>query len=117
MQDKQFDEDLNGTERNAWLSFKRICKYFLGNHKATNYQDVVQDLLTSYKAMGCNMSLKIHFLESHLDIFTENFGAVSDEHGEIFHQDITTKETRYQDNWTSSTCVGRLLLDNEDGCT
>ena len=25
MQDKQFDEDLNETERNAWLSFKRIC--------------------------------------------------------------------------------------------
>ena len=25
-QDKQFDEDLNETERNAWLSFKRICK-------------------------------------------------------------------------------------------
>ena len=25
MQDKQIDEDLNETERNAWLSFKRIC--------------------------------------------------------------------------------------------
>ena len=67
MQDKkQFDEDLNETERNAWLLFKMICKDFLGNHKAANYQDVVQDLLTSYKAMGCNMILKIHFLESHL---------------------------------------------------
>jgi len=61
MQDKQFDEDLNGTERKAWLSFKRICKDFLGNHKAVNYQNVVQDLLTSYKAMGCNMSLKSTF--------------------------------------------------------
>ena len=61
MQDKQFDKDLNETERNAWLSFKRICKDFLGNHKTANYQKVVQDLLTSYKAMGCNMSLKIHF--------------------------------------------------------
>jgi len=40
MQDKQFDEDLNETERNARLSFKRICKDFLGNHKAVNYQDV-----------------------------------------------------------------------------
>jgi len=28
-QDKQFDEDPNETERNAWLSFKRICKDFL----------------------------------------------------------------------------------------
>jgi len=67
MQDKQFDEDLNETERNAWLSFKRICKDLLGNHKAANYQDVVQDLLTSYRAMVCNVSLKIHFLGSHLD--------------------------------------------------
>jgi len=47
MQDKQFDEHLNETEKNAWLSFKRICKDLLGNHKASNYQDVVQDLLTS----------------------------------------------------------------------
>jgi len=51
MQDKQFDEDPNETERNAWLSSKKICKDFLGNHKAANYQDVAQDLLTSYKAM------------------------------------------------------------------
>jgi hypothetical protein len=46
IQDKQYDVDLNETERNAWLSFKRICKDFLGNHKALKYQDVVHDLLT-----------------------------------------------------------------------
>jgi len=69
MQDKQFDGDLNEIERNAYLSFKRICKNFLGNHKAAHFQDVAQDLLTSHKAMGCNMSLKIHFLESHLNFF------------------------------------------------
>jgi hypothetical protein len=77
MQDKEFDEDLNETERNAWLSFKRICKDFLGNHKAANNQDVVQDLLTSCKAMECNMSLKIHFLESHLDYFFHKISAKS----------------------------------------
>ena len=104
MQGKQFDEDLVETERNAWLSFKRICKDFLGDHKAANYQDVVQDLLTStwYKSMGCNMSLKIHFLESHLDFFPENLGEVSDEHGERLHQDILAMEKRYQGKWTSS---------------
>jgi len=83
MQDEQLDEDLNETERNAWLSFKRICKDLLGNHKAAKYQDVVQDLLTLYKAMGCNVSMKIHFLESRLEFFfPENLGEVSDEHGE-----------------------------------
>jgi len=85
MQDKPFGEDLNETEGTERLPFKRICKDFLGNHKASNYQDVVQDLLTSYKAMGYNMSLKIHFLESSLDFFPENLGEVSDEHGERFY--------------------------------
>jgi len=94
MRDKQFDEDLNETEINAWLSYQRLCKDFLGNHKAAKYQVIVQDLLTSYKAMGCNMSLKIHFLESHLDFFPENLGKVSDEHGERFHQDIMAMEKR-----------------------
>ena len=103
MQDKQFDEDLNETERNAWLSFKRICKDFLGNHKAAKYQDVVHDLLTPYKAMGCNMNLKIYFLESHLDFFfPENLDEVSDDHGERFHQDILAMEKWYQGKWTSS---------------
>jgi len=102
MQNKQFDEDLNETEINTLLSFKRLCKDFLGNHKAANYQDVVQDLLTSYKAVGCNMGLKIHFRMSHLDLFPENLGEVSDEHGERFHQDIMAMEKRYQGKWTSS---------------
>ena len=100
MQDKQFDEDLNETERNAWLSFKRICKDFLRNHKAVNYQDVVQDMLTSYKAMGCNMSLKIQFLGSHLDFFPEKISEVRDEHSERFHQDILAVKKRYQGKWT-----------------
>ena len=101
MQNKQFDEGLNETERNAWLSFKRICKDFLRNHKAANYQNVVQDLLTSHKAIGCNMSLKIHFLESHLDFYPEDLGEVSDEHGERFHQNIMAMEKGYKGKWLS----------------
>ncbi|UYV64609.1 hypothetical protein LAZ67_3001303 [Cordylochernes scorpioides] len=42
------------------------------------------------------MSLKIHFLHSHLDFFPDNLGAVSDEHGERFHQAISSMEKRYQ---------------------
>jgi hypothetical protein len=62
MQGKQFDEDLNETERNGCLPFKLIWNDLLGNHKTAYYQDVVQDPLTSYTTMGFNMSLKIHFL-------------------------------------------------------
>jgi len=105
MQDKQFDEDLNKNERYEWFSFKRICRDFLGNEKSAKYQDVVQDMLTSYKAMGCNMSLKIHFLESRLNFSPENLREVGDEQGERFHQDILAVEKRYKGKWTSSMLV------------
>lgn len=45
------------------------------------------------------MSLKIHFLHSHLDFFPENLGDESDEHGERFHQQMKTMERRYQGFW------------------
>ncbi|GFT65630.1 hypothetical protein TNCV_3339121 [Trichonephila clavipes] len=34
------------------------------------------------------MSVKVHFLHSDLDYFPESLGAVSEEQGERFHQDI-----------------------------
>ncbi|GBN35659.1 hypothetical protein AVEN_190972-1 [Araneus ventricosus] len=49
--------------------------------------------------MGCNMSLKIHFLHSHLEFFPENLGSLSDEHGERFHQDISNMGARYRGKW------------------
>jgi hypothetical protein len=93
---KTFDSVLNEVELAAWASFKNICSNFLLNNKADNYQEIVERLLQSYEAMGCKMSLKIHFLHSHLDFFPQNLGAVSDAHGERFHQDIAVMEKRYQ---------------------
>jgi hypothetical protein len=82
MQDTKFEDQLTQVEKVAWSSFKNDTKHFLGNNKAENFQDIVRELLRSYQSLGCNMSLKIHFLHSHLDIFPDNLGAVSDEHGE-----------------------------------
>jgi len=80
-------------------SFKFVVKVFVGNRRAQNYEELVNNLLQSYQKLGCNMSLKIHFLHSHLDFFLENCGAVSDEHGERFHQDISSMEKRYEGKW------------------
>jgi len=44
------------------------------------------------------MSLNIHFLLA-FGFFPENCGAVNDEHGERFHQDISSMEKRYQGKW------------------
>ncbi|UYV83417.1 hypothetical protein LAZ67_23000949 [Cordylochernes scorpioides] len=83
-QDGNFQNSLNEVEAAAWNSFRNVCKNFLGSVKVENYRDIINDLLLSYKALGCNMSLKIHFLHSHLDFFPDNLGAVSDEHAPPF---------------------------------
>lgn len=99
IRDPDFEKMLNKKELDAWVSFVKVVKGFLGNKKEDNYKDLVLNLLKTFKAMGCNMSLKIHFLHSHMDFFPENLGAVSDEQGERFHQDIKTIERRYQGRW------------------
>jgi hypothetical protein len=95
--DKTLDSILNEVELAIWTAFKDVCSNFLRNNNADNYQEIVERLLQSYEAMGCNMSLKIHFLHSRLDSFPQNLGVVSDEHGERFHQGIAVMEKRYQD--------------------
>ena len=70
-----------------------------GNRRAQNYDELVNNRLQSYQKLGCNMSLKAHFIHPHLDFFPENCGAVSDEHGERFHQEISSMEKRYQGKW------------------
>ena len=70
-------------------------KIFLGNRKAPNYREIEGELLQSYLDIGCKMSLKIYFFDSYLDFFRQS-GAVSDEHGQSFHQDISALKKRYQ---------------------
>ena len=64
------------------------------------------DMLEKFKNLNVHMSIKIHFLFSHLHRFPENFEAVSDEQGEGFHQDIKAVEQRYQGRWDSHMMVG-----------
>ena len=100
LNDGQFEETLDDLQMAAWKAFKAVCQGFLGNHRTPNYMVLVQQLLYSYEALGCNMSLKLHFLMSHLNFFPDNMGSVSDEHGERFHQDITVMEKRYKGKWS-----------------
>jgi hypothetical protein len=46
-----------------------IATGFLRNLKAVDVRNLVEDLITSYEKLGCNMSLMSHFLHSHLDSF------------------------------------------------
>ena len=57
--DKYFEKLLQGDEKAVWDRFKLVVKGFLGNRRAQNYGDLVNNLLQSYN--------KLHFLHLHLD--------------------------------------------------
>lgn len=97
--DPLFLETMGDKEKEAWDSFKNVVHKFLGNTKDPDYKTIVQRMLAAYEAQGCNMSLKVHFLHSHIDYFPENLGAYSEEQGERFHQDVRDFERRYQGKW------------------
>ena len=69
LKDKGFDHTLPGIEKVAWNTFRDVAHNFLGNTKALNYIELVEHMIDSYKNMGCNMSLKIHFLHIRTWIF------------------------------------------------
>ena len=118
MSDHCFLEKLTPNELAAWESFKSVVNGFLGNKKEENSEELIQSLLQNYKNLGCRMSLKIHFLHSHLDFFPKNLGAVSDEQGECFHQDILQMEQRYKGRWDPSMMSDYCwFLQREDTTT
>jgi hypothetical protein len=63
-EEQTFSTKLNFTERRAWKALENIRRNILGNERPENYSDTVQELISSYSAVGCNVSLKLHFLHS-----------------------------------------------------
>ena len=57
-------------------------------------------MVQSFKELGARMSIKIHFLNSHLNYFPDNCGDYSEDQGERFHQGVATMEARYQGHVT-----------------
>ena len=95
IKDDAFVNSMNDLEWCAWPSFVDMVKNFLGNRLVENYKELVEKLLKSLQDKGTNMSIKVHFLHSHLDKFPDNWDDASDEQGEWFHRDIKTIEERY----------------------
>jgi len=99
MMDNSFTDTMTEIEEDAWNAFKEAVKKFLGNIKDPLYKETVRNTLGKFKRLGCEMSLKLHFLALHLDYFPPNLRAVSEEQGERFHQDLKDVERRYQGRW------------------
>ena len=101
---------MNEVELEAWKAFVLVVKNILGNNKGKNYAELVNNMLTAFRNLALNMSVKMHYLFSHMDRFPENLGLMSDEQGKRFHQDLKEMETRYQGHWND----GWILLESEE---
>ena len=99
VKDPDFVNSMNDVEKRTWCAFVAVVKNFLGNNRAANYSDLVEELLNCFHEIGANMSIKVHYLHSHLNNFPDNCGDYSDEQGERFHQDLKVMEDRYQGRW------------------
>ena len=78
-EDDRFITTMDENVKAVWLSFKNVSQNFLGNTKSEDYKNIVNELLENYKNIGCLMSLKLHFLHSHLDYFLQNLADYSEE--------------------------------------
>jgi hypothetical protein len=86
IKDVKSEDQLSEVENAAWQPSNLDTTNFMGNHKPENYPDMVVDLAKSHKAIGCSMSLKVRFLDSHLDLFAEKLESTKSD----FHQGIST---------------------------
>ena len=80
-------------KKKAWLPFAEAVSKFLAALKYSDNQNIVEtcQLVLKHLDVAC---LKVRFLHAHLGYFPQNFGDMSKEHGERFHQDIKIIKTR-----------------------
>jgi hypothetical protein len=93
--DDMFSSLLQGDEKKAWDTFRLVSSNFLGNIRAENYKELIEDMSFFHK-LGCNMSLRIHIFIPIWISSPDNCCMFSDGHGERFHQEIATIKKIYQ---------------------
>lgn len=121
---------LAGNYRKAWNALKDVIENVLGKHRAEpdEAKKLVATMLECYRNINVSMTLKLHFLHHHIDVFLKQLPAESDEQGERFHQVTMPMEKRYKGKkldamlaevcwWSHRVC----LFDDEDiedvGCS
>lgn len=95
--DEQFLETLKKKRKKKKKIFAAVVSGFLRNRKSSNYEELVQTLLTIFRTLFREfLFLKMHFLHSHLDVFSKTLHATSDDKEEIFPPRMKTMESNYQ---------------------
>lgn len=96
-------------ESEAWQAFVQVDKRFFGkDDRPEDYQVLVGDMIGTFQRMGCNMSLKMHLMVDHLDLFPAHLGTWSDQHGERGHQEVKSSARLYGDTRTTRVLTERM---------
>lgn len=61
------------------LSIVVVLETCLGNRKVGDYEMLVNNMLSTFHDLRCNMSIKLYFLCSHFNQLPEYLGDLSDE--------------------------------------
>jgi hypothetical protein len=115
IEDHDFSTKLNDTERRDWEVFENVHRNFLSTEKVENYGEILQDLISSYSAVGCSMSLNLHF-------FAFPFGFFPLKTWEWSPMNMVKGSTRTFPKWKTgrvdeSKYVGLVLLESYNGDT
>lgn len=95
-----------------WIRRRKQCssllwqlqRPFFKKKKAENYKPLVQRILLIFRDIGCDMIVKIHFLNSHFDKLLENLGAVAMSRGNVFIK-----------NWRRWKVLSEAVVQKYDG--
>ena len=96
LQSQEFEElKLHQSNETIGCRLKKCQKYVLVNNKSGTDETLIEKLINT------NMPdvFEIAFLPSHLNVFSENMGDISEEHSKIFHQHISTMKTKNHWKW------------------
>lgn len=87
---------MNNDEQQAFLRLKDVSANFLGNNRADDFNDRIKNMMLSYETLDINITIKMHSLICHMDLFPDSCGQMSDEQGERVHQTLKKIEHDYK---------------------
>ena len=66
---EKFTNILCGNELDAWRNIVKVKENFLGSFRSQPYEDIISCIIDSFDRQGVKISLKIHFLDSHVKFY------------------------------------------------
>lgn len=114
---KEFEKTQPSSFKDAWCSFVCVVENFLGNNRSRTYKSDCKQLVKNFELQGCLMSVKLHYIDKHVDDFPSDCGKLGEEKGERFHKDIESCERRFLQKYNKQMImdyVWFLVNEKED---